>query len=444
MAPPDRLRRYGSKDYSQRVSFPVEIVGRDQQVRRYPFEGAVGLYRRRVLTAATRYGDPETVAAEIHHCRSRIEQLRRSYLYDAGIRPASGDGVMASPLAADVLSFLRTALGVDAADAALAAASPLAGGAGETWWLPAPGGGGQVLYAFRLDGEAPSGARVELERTLQRLDAARGEQGAERLLVGKVDGDLGVLLAGTESWQGATGMLPDAAEAEEPGASADVHQRALGAFRHGQLAGALRHFEDALQSGPPLAPVARAAAVVGLLADEPERAEFAARHGLLLQPHEPHLTYLLALALFRRGLDEEARRVVADRGPLADLLGSLDALAGGRVLAAWRLSRASGRQASPEWFVRPAARAAALLAGSLAVARACALAAVLLGGFVFVNEGQGLGLAAAVASMVALAIGEVRTRRIARRALRGGRFGRILLCPPELLPADLPARPAGG
>jgi hypothetical protein len=46
--------------------------------------------------------------------------------------------------------------------------------------------------------------------------------------------------------------------------------------------------------------------------------------------------------------------------------------------------------------------------------------------------------------MVALTIGEVRTRRIGRRALRAGRFGRILLCPPELLPADLPARPAGG
>ena len=33
-----RLRRYGRKDYTQVVDFPVEIVGRDGVVRRYSFE----------------------------------------------------------------------------------------------------------------------------------------------------------------------------------------------------------------------------------------------------------------------------------------------------------------------------------------------------------------------------------------------------------------------
>lgn len=436
MARPDRLRRYGSKDYSQRVTFPVEIVGRDNQVRRYPFEGAVSLYRRRVMTAPTRYGDPATIAAEVQHCRLRIDQLRRSFLHDASVGAFSGEGALAGPLAADVLSFLRRVLGADLADGALAAASPLAMGAGETWWVPAPTGGGLLLYVFRLDGEGPGGARVELERTLQRLDAAREEAGAERLLVGSVDSDLGLLLAGTGPWEGPRGMLVEAQEGE--GAGADAQHRALAAFRQGQLASALRQFESAMEAEPALHTLARAAAVVGLLADEPERAEFAARHGLLLSPNEPHLTYLLALALFRRGHTGEARASIGTSGPLTDVLSALDALARGRMGAAWRLARASHAQPAAEWFVRPVASGCAFLAGSLAVARGCAALAIGLGVFLFVQESELLGLAAAGVALVALAVGEVRTRRIAARALADGRFGRILLCPPELLPPELP------
>lgn len=440
MARPDRLRRYGSKDYSQRVTFPVEIVGRDNQVRRYPFEGAVSLYRRRVMTAPSRYGDPETIAAEVQHCRLRIDQLRRSFLHDASVGAFSGEGALAGPLAADVLSFLRCVLGADLADGALAAASPLAMAAGETWWVPAPAGGGLLLYVFRLDGEGPGGARVELERTLQRLDAAREEAGAERLLVGRVDADLGLLLAGTGPWDGPRGMLVEAQEAEGAGAPHEGHHRALAAFRQGQLASALRQFESAMEAEPALHTLARAAAVVGLLADEPERAEFAARHGLLLSPGEPHLTYLLALALFRRGRTAEARASIGAMSPLTDVLLALDALSRGRVGAAWRLARASRAQPAAEWFVRPVASGSAFLAASLAVARGCAALATGLGVFLFVKESELLGLAAAGVALVALAVGEVRTRRMAARALAAGRFGRILLCPPELLPPELPPR----
>ncbi len=434
----DRLRRYEGKDYTQRVKFPVEIVGPDNQVRRYPFEAAVLLYQRRVGSAVARYGDPATVAAEVQHCRLRIAQLRKSFLHAGGIGTPSGDGILASPLAAEVLSFLQRVFGETGAEGAMAALSSLGGAGGETWWLPAPSGGGWLLYAFRLDGEGPQGARVELDRALQRLGAAREEPGAERLLVGRVGEDIALLLAGTGLWEGPRGLLGGEQEPDDAGEPPDAWQRALGALRHGQLASSLRQFEAALELEPHRPQLARATAVVGLLSNEPQRAEFAARHGLLAQSKEPHLAYLLALALYRQGRVMEAREVVAGSEGHVQLLAAIDAVAQGRAVRAWWLARAVRAQPAAEWFVRPVVSGCRFLAGALVVARTCAIFALGLGAMM-AQAGGTWGLAAALVGVLALAFGEVRTRRLSAAALREGRFGRILLCPPELLPSETQA-----
>ena len=111
-----KLQRYSRKDYTEVVEFPVEIVGRDGVVRRYSFEDSIRLYQRRVTFASIRYRDREIVDAEIEHCESRIEQLRRSYFHRNGWgTPAGGTDPMVEfgSLAGEVAAFLCRVLRVD-------------------------------------------------------------------------------------------------------------------------------------------------------------------------------------------------------------------------------------------------------------------------------------------------------------------------------------------
>lgn len=105
-----KLRRYGRKDYSLLVDFPVEIVGRDGVVRYYTFEESVHLYQRRIASAPTRYTDRDVADAEVAHCRRRIEQLRRSYFARYGwfdIHVPAGARPVEQGLAGEVAAFLR-------------------------------------------------------------------------------------------------------------------------------------------------------------------------------------------------------------------------------------------------------------------------------------------------------------------------------------------------
>ena len=108
-----KLKRYGRKDYTQLVQFPVEIIGRDGVVRRYDFEQSIRLYQRRIASAGLRYADSDLVHAELRHCRQRIEQLRRSYFVRHGWPELEKLGVFvhsnANP-AADLAAFLRRCL----------------------------------------------------------------------------------------------------------------------------------------------------------------------------------------------------------------------------------------------------------------------------------------------------------------------------------------------
>lgn len=74
-----RLKNYLDKDYTERIDFPVELVGRDGVVRRYTYGDSVRIYERRIESAHVRYADPVVASREIDHCTRRIQQLRRSW-----------------------------------------------------------------------------------------------------------------------------------------------------------------------------------------------------------------------------------------------------------------------------------------------------------------------------------------------------------------------------
>ena len=112
-----KLQRYDRKDYTELVDFPVEIVGRDGVVRRYTFEDSIRLYQRRITFAPIRYQyDGDLVRAEVNHCRSRIDQLRRSYFHRYGWGTPEGQ-ISAEEafgdLAGELAAFLCRVLGVE-------------------------------------------------------------------------------------------------------------------------------------------------------------------------------------------------------------------------------------------------------------------------------------------------------------------------------------------
>lgn len=74
-----RLMSYSAKDYTEKIDFPVELVGRDGVVRKYSYADSVRIYERRIESAHVRYHDPVVAGREIDHCTKRIEQLRRSW-----------------------------------------------------------------------------------------------------------------------------------------------------------------------------------------------------------------------------------------------------------------------------------------------------------------------------------------------------------------------------
>lgn len=103
-----KLKRYRTKDYSEQVAFPVEILGRDGVVRRYGFEASLRLYERRMRSAPARFLDEDIVAAEHGHCKSRIDQLRRSFFHRYGWVPddgSPGPETVHDLLAGDITAF---------------------------------------------------------------------------------------------------------------------------------------------------------------------------------------------------------------------------------------------------------------------------------------------------------------------------------------------------
>lgn len=335
-----RLRRYQRKDYTQLVDFPVEIVGRDGQVRRYSFDESVRLYQRRVRSASIRYDDLELVQAEVVHCRQRVEQLRRSYLEHFGwgtLREPAGDGAVRGPLLAEVVSFLRRVFpsgeGPPPVDVTRLAAS----GDEDAYYVRfRPSGRAWILYARPIDPEDPA-SRAAFRARARRLGAMPPGPDVERLMVAHEGADVGLLLTGTGDWDGPTPPPvgdDDAPDRPDPGV--DPWVAGFRALQEGSAGDAVRAFEAGLEKVPASLPLAQAAAVVALLDSQPERAELFARQGLLNHADDPRCRYLLAVALARLGRRDEAAEALGRvrRDAPAAMLGGLLCLADGRLLAA--------------------------------------------------------------------------------------------------------------
>ncbi len=448
-----RLRRYLRKDYTQVVEFPVEIIGRDGQVRRYSFDDSVRLYQRRIRSAPMRYDDGALIAAEATHCRHRIDQLRRSYLEHFGwgsLRRGDVGGLLSGPLAAEVVSFLRrifasgqdgpTSITFSLVSSEVYDLLYLTCGARKRTYF---------LYAFRLDGAGPPGARDAYRGLLRQLASVPPGGAVERLFVVHEGPDVAFLVSGEGDWDGPViGMPPDEGGlvSESSGAEeeCDPWIAGLRALHEGSVGEALRTFELGMDAEPLRVCFAQAVGVVALLDNEVERGEFAARMGTLQHPSDPLCTYLLAVAVARQGrYGDAAAALAAWRGPRHPLHGALAALLAlrrGEVLRAWRAVRRTPANSARDdrivaRVVDRVRRETSLAVGLVGLLGVSVIGIAIAVGLEPLWAQASLGGVMTAVGIAALLAGGLLRRRVAH-ALAGGVGPDLRLVSIELLPRE--------
>ena len=303
----ERLLRWrkARKNYQQVVEFPVEIVGRDGQVRRFSFDESVRLYQRRVVSAALRYEGTREVREEVEHCRHRIEQLRRSYLEHFGWGPFRGNAVgsvLGTPRAAEIVAFLKRVFGEEPDGIASMLVTPVDTGLTDSCFVQTAGRS-FLLYCWNLE---RADARAAYNEMVRRLAEAPPGEGVERLLVRWACADVAVLLTGTSAWQEA----PPIEDPPVPNPTSDPWLDGIRALYEGLPALALSRLEQGMETTPSRKVLSQTAGLVALWDDKAERAVFDVRTGLIYHPDDPLLLYLELLALFRwQGLAEGQRRL---------------------------------------------------------------------------------------------------------------------------------------
>ncbi|TVQ90058.1 MAG: hypothetical protein EA397_13970 [Deltaproteobacteria bacterium] len=320
-----KLHRYSHKDYTEVVDFPVEIVGRDGVIRRYCFEDAVRLYQRRVTFAPIRYRDRDLVDAEISHCRSRIDQLRRSFFYRFGWGTPEGEPEpeqVFGDLAGEIAAFICRVLRVEGRpDVRLDPVEEGSDGVG-TWYLSPRGSDqGMMLYVYRFDRQDRDTVRERFFAVLKRYEASDPE---EQLLAFHHAADCGFILTAQEghfdglvSLQADDGIIRDVAPSN--------WERAVDFVRLGRYQDALRAVHEVVEAQP----MDRRAYILGaVLADHLDReAELLAlaQVGSMYFPSDPDLQLWLGVALSRAGQWSQAA------APLRALLASRPGAANARL-----------------------------------------------------------------------------------------------------------------
>jgi tetratricopeptide (TPR) repeat protein len=311
-----KLQRYDRKDYSELVDFPVEIVGRDGVVRRYTFEDSIRLYQRRITFAPLRYPDGDLVRAEVNHCRSRIDQLRRSYFHRYGWGTPEGHqsaeetfGDLAGELAAFICRVLgvhgRPEIHIDRVSAERDGCS--------VWYLTPRGAkSGMLLYFHRFDGTAADAVRDKFFASLKELErTGRNTGDAERLLAFHHTVDCGFVLTG-RGGDYASFVHPNHEAPQQVDLAPTPWDEVLEIVRKGDYEAALRRCRELVEEQPWHRNAYTAGAMLAGYLGEHLQGEDLALVGSRYFPKDGAILYYLGLCRLRLGRIKEAEQALKE------------------------------------------------------------------------------------------------------------------------------------
>lgn len=304
-----KLQRYNRKDYTEVVEFPVEIVGRDGVVRRYTFEDSIRLYQRRITFAPIRYRDLDLVDAEVLHCRSRIDQLRRSYFHRFGWGTAEGQpdveevfGDLAGELAAFICRVLHSPGRPEIRFEQVVAEQ----GGTSTWYVtPEDASSGMLLYVHRFgagDADPVREGFFTRLKGLERMGECAGD--GERLLAFHHTVDCGFVLTG----QGSEfhSLLPAPVDEQTNiDLSPTPWDEVLELIRRGAHEIALHRCQVIVEEQPWHRSAYAAGAMLATMIGEPAVAEEMALVGSRYFPDDGVLRYYLGMARIRQDRVEQ-------------------------------------------------------------------------------------------------------------------------------------------
>jgi tetratricopeptide (TPR) repeat protein len=360
-----KLSRYDRKDYTELVDFPVEIVGRDGVVRRYTFEDSIRLYQKRITSAATRYRDADLARAEINHCQSRIDQLRRSFFHRYGWGTPEGSPAAEEAfgdLAGELAAFLCRVLSVedrpDIVFFPVSTGSPgAAGSGGAAIWYVVPQHlprveSGMILYFHRFDPleAAESGPRSAFVRHLRELErSARVGGDAERLVAFHHTADCGFVLTGRASDYTELGQGRDEVSGQPVDLASTPWDEVLEIVRKGDYEAALRRCKDLVREQPWHRNAYVAGSMIASYLGEYGQGEDLANIGSRYFPKDGALHYYLGTCLLRQGRTTEGEAALHRAVEAAPDLAAARAmlvvhyLQDGRTSPAWELLEARRR-----------------------------------------------------------------------------------------------------
>ncbi|MEQ1567625.1 MAG: tetratricopeptide repeat protein [Myxococcota bacterium] len=312
-----KLQRYDRKDYTELVDFPVEIVGRDGVVRRYTFEDSIRLYQRRINFAPIRYRDGDLVRAEVNHCRSRIDQLRRSYFHRYGWGTPDGHAAAEErfgDLAGELAAFMCRVLGVQEGRPDLRFEEVCAEADGTSTWYLTPEGArsGMLLYFHRFDGTSADLVRDRFFASLKQLErSGRGSGDAERLLAFHHTVDCGFVLTGRGA-DYASFVQPKEETPQPVDLAPTPWDELLEIIRKGDYEGALRRCREIVREQPWHRSAYVAGAMLAGYLGEHLQGEDLAQIGVKYFPKDGVLLYYLGMCRLRLGRSESAEVVLGE------------------------------------------------------------------------------------------------------------------------------------
>lgn len=313
-----KLQRYDRKDYTELVEFPVEIVGRDGVVRRYTFEDSIRLYQRRITFAPIRYRDADLIRAEVGHCRSRIDQLRRSYYhrYGWGTPPGEPDaeavfGELAGELAAFICRVLRCP---DRPEITFRAVQDDIEGL-STWYVtPLGAASGMLLYVHRFDSSEADQVRERFFAMLKALErTGRSEGDAEQLLAFHHTVDCGFVLTGRGAEFASLAQAGDPADNDQAIDLAPTPwDEVMDVIRRGDYESALHRCRKLVGEQPWHRTAYVAGAMLSSFLGENLVSEELALLGTRYYPKDAVLWYYLGVARMNQGRSTEAERSLVE------------------------------------------------------------------------------------------------------------------------------------